>query len=88
MAALKLEKLKELIKKSYVAGYNGCMDLADEFAEEMLLVIQHEITMSKSVDGEWKVYDIDELKKKPFGTVFEHARLGQCWIDCDQDKIK
>jgi hypothetical protein len=88
MAALKLEKLKEIIKRAYIAGYNGCMDLADEFAEEMLAVIQQEVTMAKVTDGEWRIYTIEELRGKPFGTVFEHSRLGQCWIDGDIEKTK
>jgi hypothetical protein len=88
MAALKLDKLKEIIKKAYVAGYNGCMDLADEFADEMLVVVQQEVTMARATEGEWRVYPVEELKNKPFGTVFEHSRLGQCWIDGDVEKVK
>ena len=77
MAALKLEKLKELIKKSYVAGYNGMMEMADEFSEEMIQVIQQEVTMAKTADGDWRVYTVEELRKKEGEIIREIGTLNR-----------
>jgi len=87
MATLKLQRLKELIKKSYEAGYHGCMDMAEEYAEELMAEVQTEIQSSKE-SGEWRVYSVEELKKEPVGTIFEHMRLGQGWIDGRSEKDK
>ena len=88
MAALKLAKLKELIRRSYEAGYNGCMEMAEEYAEEIMAELQNDINAPKVPSGEWRIYTVEELKKKPVGTMFEHARLGQGWIDGRTDKEK
>lgn len=90
MAALRLQRLKEVIKTAYEAGFRGCMDLADQYAEELLANIQAEI-QNKDLPmktNEWRKYTVEELKKKPVGTVFEHIRLGQGWIDGRTEKDK
>lgn len=90
MAALKLNRLKEIVRNAYVAGNSGCMEMVDEYAEEVLAEVTAEIQRNKNNPGggEWRVYSAEELKKKPFGTVFEHSRLGQCWIDGSSESKK
>lgn len=89
MAALKLQKLKELIRKSYTAGYNGCLELIDQYVEEAMIEIQNEIaSVKEGVVGEWKIFTVEELKKKAIGTVFEHSRLGPGCIDGNSEKDK
>jgi hypothetical protein len=89
MAALKLQKLRELIRKSYEDGYAGCLELADEYTEEIINLVQLEMQQNKIAgSGEWRIWKIEELKQKPFGTLFEHSRLGQGWIDGRTEKDK
>ncbi len=88
MTVLKLTKLKEIIKKAYEAGYNGCMEMVEEFTDEMLIIVQKEIASKEHGDGEWRIWLTEELKKKSVGTLFEHSRLGRCWIDGRSEKDK
>jgi hypothetical protein len=90
MAALKLQKLKEIIGRAYEAGYGGCLDLKDEYAEEALVEIVAEIQRAKGNEkgGDWRTYVPDELRKKAVGTMFEHVRLGQGWIEGTSEKNK
>ena len=87
-AALKMQRLREIILKAYENGNAGCLDLKDQYADEALQELVEEMAKSKGVGtGELKVYTVEELKKFPLGTVFEHSRLGKCWID-GTEKIK
>lgn len=91
MAALKLNRLKEIILNAYEAGFNGCLDLREEFADEMVAEIMAEIERSKSEikpGGDWRLWTTEELRKKPIGTIFEHSRLGKGWIEGTSESKK
>ncbi len=91
MAALKLNRLKELILAAYEAGFNGCFDLRDEYADEIVAEVMAEIERSKTESkgsGDWRVWSTDELRKRPIGTIFEHSRLGQGWIEGSSESKK
>jgi hypothetical protein len=89
MAAIKLQRLKDIILRAYEAGFSGCLDMREEYAEEALVEIVAEIQRSKDgKGGDWRVYTPDELRKKPIGTMFEHVRLGQGWIEGTNEKNK
>lgn len=84
MAALKLNQIRELIKAAYAAGYNGPMDLCEQYADDALALVTEKVRENRSApgtSGDWRVFTAEELKKQDFGTVFEHSRLGKCWID-------
>jgi hypothetical protein len=82
MSTITKQKLRELIEEAYDTGYHGCLDLKEEYAEEVL-----ESLFSKS-EAEWKIYKINELFEMPVGTQFIHKRLGECWIEGSSPRNK
>jgi hypothetical protein len=86
MAALKLNRLKEIIRIAYAAGHAGCLDLQDLYADEVLQEITKEIQQEGRGSGDWRLFSAEELRKMPVGTIFEHSRLGRCWIDGSENR--
>lgn len=86
MAALKLNRLREIVLRVYEDGHRGCLDLKDDYADELIQELMAEMSKEKD-SGDWRVYTVEELRKKPLGTIFEHSRLGKCWID-GNEKLK
>ena len=79
MAAIKLQRLKDIILRAYEAGYNGCLDLKDEYAEEALV--------------EWSLLKFDAPKMIRVATGeftrqmnCEKNPLGPCLSMCDLAK--
>jgi len=89
-AAIKVQHLRELLEQAYEAGYHGCLDLKGEYVDEAIQKIldgRIEVSAVNPNDG-WRIYKINELIKEPIGTIFEHSRLGKCWIDQNEDNPK
>ena len=87
-AALKLQQLRSIILKAYEDGNGGCLELKEQYADELLQQLIEEMSKTKNgFSSELKVYSVEELKKFPLGTVFEHSRLGRCWIN-ETDRVK
>lgn len=85
--ALKMERLRQLFVKIYEDGHTGCLDLKEQYADEALQQLLEEMSKEKGISGDLKIYTVEELKKLPLGTIFEHSRLGKCWID-GTEKLK
>lgn len=82
MAAITLQRLKQVIGIAYEAGYHGCLDLKETYAEEIiqqLLANPADPVLSKN-DG-WRVYKVKELRVLPPGTMLEHVIRGNGYIE-------
>ncbi len=87
-AALKMQQLRGIILKAYEDGNAGCLELKDQYADELLQQLVEEMSKTKTgFSSELRIYTVEELKKFPLGTVFEHSRLGKCWVD-GTEKVK
>lgn len=88
--AITLQKLREFLEQAYEAGYQGCLELKIEYVDDVIQSIINgkiEVPSISPNDG-WKIYKVSELMKEPVGTIFEHNRLGKCWIDADMNNQK
>jgi hypothetical protein len=81
MAALKLQRFRDIILRAYEAGYDGCLEMKEQYAEDALAEVVKE--MQSKDAGEWRLYTVEELKKKECGVLFEHVRLGRGWVEGD-----
>lgn len=83
MAALTLNRLKQIIADSYEAGYHGSLDLKEIYVEEIVdnVLDPTEETFAKN-DG-WKTFKVSELRGLRIGTIFDHATRGKCFIESD-----
>lgn len=83
MSSLSKQRLRELIIEAYDAGYHGCLDFKEEYADEVF-----ESVFNEPEIGQWRVYKIKELIAMPEGTKFTHKRLGDCCIKGSSLKSK
>jgi hypothetical protein len=80
MAAITLERLKQLMAECYAAGYRGPLDLKDSFVNELVTEVFKSPDNTGENDG-WTNYTIRDLKAMPIGTILEHSKRGKCWIE-------
>lgn len=71
---ISLEKLTLLVEEALERGYAGCQDLKQQ--EIVELFEKHDIKESIS----FRIWTVEELRKLPDGTVFDHLNRGRCWV--------
>ena len=86
MSTLKMTELREIILRVYEDGNRGCLDLKESYVDEFIQNLLVEMSKKKLSD-DWRIYTVEELRKKPLGTLFEHSKYGKGWID-GTEKIK
>ena len=81
MAAITLQRLKQIISDAYAAGYGGSLDMSESYVQEIttMLLATPEQPLSKN-EG-WKIFKHKELRDVPVGTIFEHSSRGKGWIE-------
>lgn len=84
MAAITLQRLRQIIEIAYESGYHGCLDMKNVYAEEIiqnLLDSPAEPVLNKN-DG-WRVYKVKELRVVAPGTMYEHLTRGRGYIETE-----
>lgn len=69
-----LDKLTALVNEAFERGMSGCSDLKQQDIEELFGKYQIRET------EDFRVWSVDELRKMPEGTIFQHLLKGRCWI--------
>lgn len=79
MATITQQRLRDAFKKAYRSGFHGCLQMEDAVVEELLQEIMQE-KETFSVNDNWKIFTIEELRKLSEGTVLEHSLRGKCYV--------
>lgn len=80
MAAITLQRLKQVIADAYANGYHGCLDLSDTYVEEAIARLMDTPAIPVlSVNDGWKNWTVKELRSLDVGTIMEHATRGKGW---------
>jgi len=81
MAAITLQRLKQLVADAYKSGYHGCLDMQDGYVEDSMNKLMEPMAPILSANDGWKTWTIKELRALEAGTILEHATRGKGWIE-------
>lgn len=68
------KELTTLIEEAFDSGASNCKELKKQIIKD--LCIKYKINGSET----YKIWKVEDLKKLPVGTVFNHVSKGRCWI--------
>lgn len=81
MAAITLQRLKQVISDAYVAGYGSSLELKDCYVDELIASLLDAPDSAPSANDGWKIYKVRELRELKPGTILEHFTRGKGWIE-------